>query len=207
LGLTFGVTISAELTFILSVAVIIIAFYYILKKWAQGRHSRDPNLEEGVVRSINDQFCNSDNVIRAILEDYSATLEEVGRRDNLTLLTGTILITASFLLLAEAGKNQDSQKIIFALASLGLYLAWLMFFHETAQRLNEIAFQRARAIEHALTRHFHYDFGIHSYITTHTEEGTAPWLRMVRRIFWYVVLLLLAFSWMLLSMSISISIS
>lgn len=202
LPFTIQISISDFLTFSFALFGIVVSLIYILIQWNQPSPEKDTSLEEKLTETL--RFSNSESPVRKfVVEDYRVINEEVARRDSITLLTGTILITASFLLLAARfSPFMKGIQAIAALSSIGLYITWMFFLHETAKKLNTISFKRIRAIETAVQRSFGLDFGIHNYNTRETQGQGVWWLRMRRRIFWYVILLLLSLVWLLLSLDI-----
>lgn len=149
------------------------------------------------------------NKLRIILADYEAGNEEVRRRDNVTLLVGTILITSSFLILGSAATVTSQPMSVFSMASIGLFLIWLLALHETGKVTNGITYNHLKSIEGGLTDRFqgqnqttHYEFGTHLLVCNRTNDQAAGWLKF-RRMFWGIVLLLLSFSWLLLSIRIT----
>lgn len=150
------------------------------------------------------------NKLKVVLADYAAGNEEIRRRDNVTLLVGTILITSSFLILGNVMLKQELPTSVFSLASIGLFSIWLLVLHETGKKINKIAYDHLKSIEAALTLHFTgqdkelmYTFGTHSIVCDKTGDQSAWWLR-VRRMFWAFVLLLLSIAWLLLSLSLKV---
>lgn len=191
-------------TFFFALFGIVVSLIYIFVQWSEPHPMNDNDLENRLTETLGLSY-PGDPVREFIVEDYRVANEEVARRDSSTLLTGTILITASFLLLAARfSPFMEGIQAIAALSYVGLYIAWLYFLNETSKRLHEISFRRSRAIESAVRRSFGLDFGIHNYNTEETQGQGVWWLRMRRRIFWYVILLLLSFAWMLLSLDIKI---
>lgn len=147
--------------------------------------------------------------LKTILTDYKIGNDEVSKRDNVTLLVGTILITSSFLIFGNVATTQNPQLYIYSLASIGLFLIWLFVLHETGKNTNKITYIHLKAIEKGLSRYFQnqkinsplYEFGTHYRICKKTNDQSTPWLR-IRRMFWAFVLCLLSLSWMLLSVKI-----
>lgn len=146
--------------------------------------------------------------LKLLLADYASGNEEVRRRDNVTLLVGTILITSSFVILGNITLKQDLPIGIFSLASIGLFTIWLLALHETGKKINKITYDHLKSIEEALTQHFagengaqKYSFGTHRYVCDKTLDQSVWWLRG-RRMFWAFVLFLLSVAWMMLSIKI-----
>jgi hypothetical protein len=203
-GMNMNFCISDFFTFLLSIFGIALSLYYILKQWFSPIGLSDKELEKKLSDWLKDWWntkeLNKAEKLDVILGDYTATLTEIAGRDNVTLLTGTILVTSSLIILGNAAlAKPDFPIYVCAFASIGLFSTWLVFLHETAKKLNTLSYIRTRAIEQAITQNLNYPFGIHSYIYEVTGKMIAPWLRMRRRIFWYCVLLLLSFAWVLLT--------
>lgn len=159
--------------------------------------------------------------MRVVLKDYEISNVTVHRRDNIDLLVGSILVTASLLVLANTGTSEKlaHSMWVYALASIGLSSFWLIIMHYRSKMLNDISFYRIKAIEEAIKQppekatgkatdksmtKFSYEFGIHSYNIDKTRscDNKKPiwWLRL-RRTFWGIVLFLLSLAWMLLSLT------
>jgi hypothetical protein len=206
-----ALSISDFLTFSISLAGIIISLAYIL---FQTFHT-ERNIESEQETISIFEWIRKDGYagkrLKVVLEDYKTSNEEVRRRDNVTLIVGTILITSSFLILGNVALKPDQPKSIYALASIGLFSIWLFALHETGKRLNKITYDRLKAIEKALMMYFDrpiylsedakpsYRFGIHSLVCEKTAQAQTDWWLRARRMFWAFVLLLLSLSWMILS--------
>jgi len=194
--------------FVVSLSGVILATILIIRQWC----GRPGQPDENLARTLEEWFISSSAWIprseglvpNFILEDYRSSNDEVGRRDNITLLTGTIIVTSSIIILGNAAISQHVYPLwIFALASIGLYSVWIVFLYETSKKCNEIVYGRIRAIEKVLTHHTGWPFGVQDYINERTHGQRSIWLHCVRRIFWYVVLMLLSLAWLLLSVKIS----
>lgn len=163
-----------------------------------------------VLFSFSGQGCNNElkdklsqaiynGNIDGVLKDYEISNKEIQRRDNITLIIGSILITISLLILAYTSVSENSTpRSIYAGSSIGLYSIWLFVLHYTSKKLDTLSYERIKVIEEVLSKHLGYGFGIHSYISKKTSGEL--WL-FLRRIFWGFVLLLLSFGWMLFSVS------
>lgn len=186
---------------------IIIALFYIRKRWLSPNPEKNAQLEEEIARWLRDPWeslpLNRKEKLDILLADYEAASAEVGRRDNITLLTGTVLVTSSLIILGNTALSKPAKLGIYGLASIGLFSIWLFTLSETSNKLNELCFERISAMEAAIIQNCEYKFGIHSFIRKRTNNIGVPWLKYRRRIFWYVVLLLLSVSWMLLSVRVS----
>jgi hypothetical protein len=98
--------------------------------------------------------------IDIVLRDIETANREISRRDQITLVVGTILITSTFLILANAASLLRENGLgtelrlslgVHAFASVGLFTIWLLILYDTAKRLNGLVFKRIRAMEQALT--------------------------------------------------------
>jgi len=202
---SMNVSISDFYTFSISIAGIIFSIIYFLIHAFQRFHTdKDIESEQKTIFDWIKKDDSNGKRLKVVLADYETSNEEVRRRDNVTLLVGTILITSSFLILGNVALKPDQPRSIYALASIGLFSIWLFVLHETGKSINKITYDHLKAIEKALTRYFNenaqpdYRFGIHSLVCEKTGDQIVWWLRM-RRMFWAFVLLLLSLSWMLLS--------
>jgi hypothetical protein len=168
------------------------------------------DVDENLARVLSEQFSgihSKDNdrrhLISALVKDYDTSGEEISRRNNITLIVGTIMVTSSFLIFANTlvAKAPTRFTPVHSFASVGLYVTWLLALHETAKELDRITYKRIHTIEQVLSRNVGYDFGVHTYIlqeTRNPDGKTFKWLRL-RRSFWGIVLLLLSLAWLILS--------
>jgi hypothetical protein len=208
-------SISDLFAFLIAIVGILLSFGYIIKQVLfPPKTEHDEGVEKMVTAWLDEdkeKGLSKDAKIDLILKDYETANGEIGRRDNITLIIGTILIGSSFLILGNTAVKPSQPISVYTLASVGLFTIWLLALHDTAKRLNYITYRRIRAVEQALTKSFKdrddalgYNFGIHSYIDKATEGQTAWWLRL-RRTFWAIVLFLLSLAWLLLSVSAKIT--
>jgi hypothetical protein len=200
---------DAIATFFLSVAGLAFASLDIYKMW----FSLDQKTESGdkleydpkLLKCVIDMLEKDANKYDIILKDYEVCQAEIARRDNSTLLIGSIFTTASLLILANTISHELRNSLfIYAFASIMLFLLWLLLVHRTGNKLDNITYKRTRTIEEALACwKSGYQFGLHSYIwrKTHKEGKTFLWLRR-RRSFWSIILMLISFAWMFLAMAI-----
>lgn len=188
--------------------IVISSLYIILRLFSVVDKGYDEKLKQDILNWIRNTGENSNNEkMKILLKDYETANAEIGRRDNITLLVGTILITASLLILGNIATtnsaNHTDSIAVYALVSIGLFTIWLFVLHETNNRIDAHSYKRIKAIEEALTNYLGYDFGIHSYIYKKTRaegENDKPiWWLKVRRVFWGIILFLLSLTWMLLS--------
>jgi hypothetical protein len=139
-----------------------------LDEWLDGDKTKPPDCQK----------------VEVLLKDYETATSEIARRDNVALIVGTILVTSSLLIFATyAGTNPIS---IYAFASIGLFSVWIWLLHYTGSKLDDLSYDRIKAIEEALKDRLGYKFGIFSYIfsRTYPKNKCKPvlWLRF-RRIF------------------------
>lgn len=133
-----------------------------------------------------------------LLKDYEVTNKEIERRENITLVIGTIMVTASFLILSDSvSKAVIGTRFMSAFASIILYLLWLSVIHYTTKKLDRMSYARIHAIEERLDKEVNYGFGIHSFLYQETKKKY--WIE-VRRAFWGLTLILLSFCWLLASL-------
>jgi hypothetical protein len=207
--LAIAIVITDIPTFLISSFGIVISVLYIFFQAFRPYHTHSDI--EGELKMLIAWLNDDDEEgtrLKVMLADHKTATEEVGRRDNVTLLVGTILITSSFIILGNVAVNQNQPKGVFSLASVLLFVVWLIGLHETGKVTNQITYNHLKSIEGAITRKFQgsedsprYKFGTNLLICEKTEDQSTPWLRF-RRMFWAFVLLLLSFSWMLISLSI-----
>jgi hypothetical protein len=132
-----------------------------------------------------------------LLKDYEITIKEVERRENITLVVGSILIAASFLIVSQPIFITNKDLVPFAaVASIGLYGFWLFLIHLTTKLLDDKAYSRIRAIEQKLKVLGWYHFGIHSFLRGKEPEN---WWLQFRRRFWGFTYMFLCLYWMFFS--------
>jgi hypothetical protein len=197
-------------TFFLSVVGLAFAMCDFLEMWfsldKKNGSGIDPDYDEELLKCITEMLKTENSNQTILIKDYDVCQSEIVRRDNSTLLIGSIFTTASLLLLANtiSQKFQNSM-FVYAFASILLYLLWLLLVHKKSKQLDDITYTRIHTIERALANEKSgYQFGHHSYIwrKTHTQGKTKRWLRK-RRVFWSVILMLISSAWMILSLSAS----
>lgn len=139
-----------------------------------------------------------------ILKDYSITNDEIARRENITLVVGSILVSSSFIILGNYVVNDLSNvhnSLFPATVSIVLYAVWLFVFQITTKKIDERSYERIRALEKIISdkinpnpnKYNKYDvFGIHSFL--HTDLEDRSWMP-IRRWFWGLILLLLSLCW------------
>jgi hypothetical protein len=200
------ISLSEILTYFLSIVGLAVASGDILRMWfsLDKKNDQKNTPEDSELLGHLKEFLKNPTNRDSVVKDYEICQAEVARRDSSTLLIGSIFTTASLLILANTiSQTFSNSTFIYALASILLYLLWLLTVYRTSRYLDQITYTRIRIIEEAMSHEESgYKFGLHSDVwrKTHTEEGkTVPWLRL-RRAFWSIILLLISFSWMLLSL-------
>jgi len=137
--------------------------------------------------------------------EYEQLSEGIRARDSANIIAGTILITASILLLTagielkfQRGVNMQSERLMI-LASLSIYIIWLLCFNLTSQMLNNMGYRRLEKMEEvgcSEERVFEdTTCGIHHFYRGQVEN--TKW-KHVRRLVW------LFFFWGLVVISILI---
>ncbi len=159
------------------------------------KQSLDGWLKEGRPENENDR-------ISLLIKDYEISSTELGRRDNILLVVGTILITSSFLIFGSATKVSGFALSVYAFASIGLFTIWLLVLFWTDTKLDKISYDRLKAIEESLRGYVHYDFGVYSHIFRKTissgKNRPDLWL-LLRRSFWSIILFYLSLAWLFTS--------
>ena len=118
-------------------------------------------------------------------------------RDNMTSVGGTILITASILLLTSCAELASRETIDFytraavVIASLAIYSMWLLGFDLTTDRVNNICYSKLRKMEMEAKPRLY----IHSDMRE--KLRSEKWYNLVRRkiwlyLFWVLILLSVA---------------
>lgn len=150
-------------------------------------------------------FHSSDKDI--VLKDYEITNKEVERRDNIDMIVGTILVTASFVILGNVASTTTSASTTsawifpYALCSISLFASWLFVLHHTTAKLDSFAYERMRALERSISQHSGYAFGIHSYTyDKRQKDGKLVWWADIRRQFWGIILIVLSIFWLVISL-------
>lgn len=206
--MAMALVITDVYTLFISLLGIIISIGYILNEAFRPYHTGSDiqNERNNIVEWLRNDDADG-NRLKVILADYESGNEWINRRDNVTLLVGTILITSSFLILGNVAIRPEQPTSIFSFASIGLFAIWLLVLHQTGKRINGMIYRHLKSIEGALTEHFQhqgqalqYSFGTHLLVVEGTTDQSDTWIR-IRRMFWAFVLLLLSLSWMLLSIS------
>lgn len=176
--------------------------YFWLRSWFLRDTNEDLETARELTQNILISLCTKDykNALDVVLKDYDTTNKEIDRRENITLIVGTILITGSLIILGNTATATNPLIVFpYAFASILLYVLWLLVSHLTTTRLDYMTFTRARAIETALKEHFGYEFGVHRVIRSLDEDNAPLWLE-IRRDFWGIILIALSISWLVISL-------
>jgi hypothetical protein len=166
----------------------------------------DENLKTSLDNWLKDGSSKRESTLECFLKDYEITCAELKRHDNIVLVIGTIIITASFLILgSDVIKDSGNPKGIYTFASIGLYAIWLLVLHDTSKKFDKLLYNRIKAMEEATTNYTGYSFGVYSYLFKNTlaendKTKTKLWLRL-RRSFWGLILLFLSIAWLLISIT------
>jgi len=124
--------------------------------------------------------------------EYETFNRNVENREKSTLIAGTIILTASVLILVESLGRPLPRPLLVptVLASPALYAVWLLFAYATAKRIDNICHRRMREIEGEL------GIRVHRYIQE--EIKREKWYHYGRLGLW------LLFFWVLLLFGIVI---
>lgn len=194
-----GLALDRMATFWLSIGGICVGVIFCwLRSWFVEDETELSELTQDMLISLS--MKDHKNALDAVLKDYETTNKEIDRRENITLIVGTILITGSLIILGNTATANPVTRFPYAFSSILLYVLWLLASHLTTTKLDYMTFTRARAIETALKEHFGYDFGVHKYVMdkTNNKDETAPWVE-IRRNFWGIILIALSISWLVIS--------
>lgn len=135
-----------------------------------------------------------------LLKDYEITNSEVARRENITVLVGTIMLTSSFLILGNSiTQNILIPRFVVAAASIFIFVTWLFILYYTTRKLNQISYTRIRAFEDKLNEKVNYGFGIHRFMQ---DKRKCQLKFRIRKCFWSVTLLVLSIAWYLVGIYI-----
>jgi hypothetical protein len=128
-------------------------------------------------------------------EEISANIRS---RDNMSIVGGTILVTASILLLTSAvgligqGTIDFNIRVALVLASLAIYSIWMLGFDLTTDKVNDICYSKLREMEMNTKPRLN----IHSDMRDRLTHK--KWYKYVRRNIWLYLL------WVLILLSIVI---
>jgi hypothetical protein len=117
--------------------------------------------------------------------EYKTLNENVQSRGESTLVSGTIILTASVLVMVESLRNDLAGVllVVAVLTSLALYAVWLLAY-STTRRLDDFCLARMRELEEKL--------GINIHRLLYDEVQKRTWYRAGRLIQWML------FFWILL---------
>ena len=113
--------------------------------------------------------------------EYEQLSEGLRSRDSMTIIAGTILITASILLLATTVELKSRSIIdskietLMILASVMIYSIWLICLNLTTKKLNNLYYERLRKMEESCIGKKeeksleNMKCGIHHFIRSQTE--------------------------------------
>lgn len=119
--------------------------------------------------------------------EYETFNSEIARRGEAFIISGTIFVTLSFLILAEASKVELTRhRIVLACASLAIYSLWLFLFAYTGVRLDRLSYTRIHSIEDLLK------IEVHKYVKGLEKSKTHKLWIWFRRNFWAIVLVALS---------------
>jgi len=127
--------------------------------------------------------------------EYEQLSNGIRSRDNMTIVAGTILITASVILLASCIDLASREligfwtKTMMIFASLAIYVIWLICLNLTSNKLNNISYARLRKMEQCASdpcTHESIDMELHRYISKQTHDKL--WYKILRRTVWVLFL-------------------
>jgi hypothetical protein len=194
-------TIDRVATMVISLAGIWAGVFFF---WFRPQFLDDKDEHKQLTREIRTSLSKigPEDSLEAVLKDYETTQKEIDRRENITLIVGTILITGSLIILGNTATAGARVWFPYAFPSILLYVIWLFVLHLTTARLDSVAFKRAGAIETAIATHFGYDFGIHEYTLKSMKNKKGRFFLWVdtRRGFWGIILIALSASWLIIAM-------
>jgi hypothetical protein len=200
-AISVSISINDLGTLAIAIFGVLIGLIYIV---TEASEEDNPNFEEFKIEIQKSMHIQG---IDFAMQDYESSVKEVERRENIDLVVGTILITASLLVLGNTATAGISYKFPYAMVSIFVFVAWLYVLHFTTKWLDSIAYSRIRAIEEAISSYSTYNFGIHKYMFKRTHKGKQIVRRLqIRRFFWGFIIIILSVAWLLLSI-ISVQIS
>jgi hypothetical protein len=116
--------------------------------------------------------------------EYETLNSDINARGEGAVLAGTIFVTASVLILAQATSGPIVTRIILCFASMTIYSIWLFGIYYTARRLDALTYSRLHEIEARLR------IDAHAYVRRIADDTF--WFRLRSNI-WAVILLALSF--------------
>lgn len=135
---------------------------------------------------------NKKDGITILLNDYDTYNKEIERRENITLIVGSLILGASFLIISQVfGRTIIHADSVSAFTSIILYMIWLRGLHYSTRELDSYAYARLKSIEAIISLKYEYPFGIHSSLVKKRK-----WYRVL---FWHILLLVLCLMWIIIS--------
>lgn len=185
-------------TFFVSIAGICFGIYYFAL--IHEMLSAFEKIFEKTLKKLNKIKTLKNNQLEIILKDYEITNKEIERRENITLIVGSIMLTSSFIILGRSiSESEVNTRWLAALASLSLYIIWLYGLHYTSRAIDNMTYPRIRAIEKRLDQEVgNYGFGVHSFLFNelYKKEKIEKKFKF-RKIFWGITLFILSLAWFL----------
>lgn len=166
-----------------TLGILVSVVYYFLQRAREKKRTEEEKAEFPVFKEAEFN--------RRKLE-YETFNKNVANREKSTLIAGSIILTASVLILVEGLGRPLTRSLLLltVLASLSLYAVWLLFAYATAKRIDDLCYDRMREIESEL------GMKVHRYI--HERAKREKCYRYGRLALW------LLFFWMLLLFGIVI---
>lgn len=113
---------------------------------------------------------------------YEQINERVRSRENVTVVVGSLFVTASFLLMSSSVDLPPGSNLVLkdmlVLASLALYSIWLLAFSLPANKLSSRELCRLRQME----AYADYRINVHTYLWENVRNK--GWYRYLRRQIW-----------------------
>jgi len=136
------------------------------------------------------------------LLEYKEIRNGIRSRDRLTIIAGSIMVSASLVLLGtlvDTNFPEDLgmyRKFLLVTAILALYSIWFICFNLTSGKVNSLQYERLRQMEE------YKKLRMQRYMIEHTWLGNSKWFRYARRPVWlyfFYVLTVASISILLLS--------
>ncbi len=134
-------------------------------------------------------------LVDVIIDDYKEWNRSVQQRQTISLVVGTLLLTASFSVLSNTVQKNQGLISFNAFLSIGLYMFWALVLHWTEREFNTESYKRMRIIEATLGMIFGYKFGVH-YSMNEIRVNKKKF--KIRTLFWQLLLFLLSLIWFLI---------